>query len=494
MKAFRAIVALTFRNAMRSHIFQLLLVLLLLCVTVIPISVSVGKTEDLIRVSLLYSLWSVSAILALSSLWLGCYIMSHDIDSYQIHMVVSKPVSRITVWLGKWVGINLINIVLLLISGLVVYGVVMYRYQSAGEEDIRFSERAQARRNAESERDRIRNQILVGRRSYMPEKRDPEAAAQEAVRRRVIDLQKEGKVLSDEEIQKMYTDYKEQIDQLPVEVIPIEVDANGRPLAVNSHTWVFKNIPEDLNKKAVVLRFRPYLNKIASEDQRLSTMWWAVQNPVLVKSAGEDGSFRAVTDEPESYFTGEFHEIPLPYNVEDMPQGMVGEDGTVKIRVINADIQKGKHYYQVNDGPKLLVPVCSFEMNYLRAMAAMILQLMLLFGLACAFGGFLTMPTAIFMVASYLLFGSLSMVLTDSSFYVSTAWDHLGQFLAQALLLIVIPLQNFDVTNLLSGGDLIEFSLLGELFFNYFLLRGVPLFVLGIWLYVRRELGSAVRK
>lgn len=58
MKAFFAIVALTFRNAVRSHIFQLLLALLLICVIVIPVSVSVGKLDDLIRVSLLYSLWA----------------------------------------------------------------------------------------------------------------------------------------------------------------------------------------------------------------------------------------------------------------------------------------------------------------------------------------------------------------------------------------------------------------------------------------------------
>jgi len=32
------------------------------------------------------------------------------------------------------------------------------------------------------------------------------------------------------------------------------------------------------------------------------------------------------------------------------------------------------------------------------------------------------------------------------------------------------------------------------LFYKYFLLRGVPLFVFGIWLYWRREMGSAVRK
>ena len=40
MRAFAAIVHLTFRNAMRSHIFQLLLGLLLLCVGLIPTTIS----------------------------------------------------------------------------------------------------------------------------------------------------------------------------------------------------------------------------------------------------------------------------------------------------------------------------------------------------------------------------------------------------------------------------------------------------------------------
>ena len=164
MKAFRAIIALTFRNALRSHIFQLLLLLLLICVTVIPFSISVGKLDDLIRVSLLYSLWAVSIILSLSSLWLGCYVMSHDIDSYQIHMVISKPVSRVTIWLGKWTGINLINISLLLIAGAVVYGVLMFRYQAAGEAGLA-ADRQLEREMVSAEQKRIGSQVLVGRRS-----------------------------------------------------------------------------------------------------------------------------------------------------------------------------------------------------------------------------------------------------------------------------------------------------------------------------------------
>lgn len=487
MKAFRAIVALTFRNAVRSHIFQLLLVLLLLCVTLIPFSISTGKIDDLIRVSLLYSLWSVSIVLTLSSLWLGCYVMSHDIDSYQIHMVVSKPIPRWSIWLGKWVGINLINVVLLLLAGLVVYGIVMLRYSEAGEAE-RFADREVARQNAEAERARIRSQILVGRRVFMPELPDPERVAEAAINQRLQELAQEGRQFSDTEIAALRDEVRRDISTRPIEVLPAQLNEAGMPqTTATAYTWTFRDLPTDLNEAQLILRFRPYLDKIASEDQRESRMWWAVLDPARVESAGESGSFVAVTPNPGSYFTGEFHEHYLP-------SGVIAPDGTVKIQVLNTDTQGGKHYFQISDGPQLLIPVCSFEENYLRAMLVMTIQLLLLSGLACAFGGCLTMPTAIFMVVSYLLFGSLSMILTDTSFFISTAWDKIGNILARCLLTVVIPLQNFDVTDMLSGGELIEFSFIGKLFFEYFLLRGVPLFLLGIWLYRRREMGSAVRK
>ncbi len=475
MKAFRAIVALTFRNAVRSHIFQLLLALLLICVVVIPISVSVEKLADQIRVSLLYSLWAVSIILTLSSLWLGCYIMSHDIDSYQIHMVISKPVSRVTVWLGKWTGINLINMVLLLLSGIVIYAVVMVRYNAAAEEQL-LADRSIARQNAQNEKERIRQQVLVGRRSYLPRQRDPEKAADFAVSRQAAELRKQNKRLTDAELVKMRDELKVQLENMPIEVRPTE-----------GFRWVFENIPVELNKTSLTLRYRPYLGKVSSEDQRESAIQWAVFRPHTAQD-GTTGLYPVgLTNGPEPHFTGVFHE-------KSLPPGVITEAGEVVIETSNFDRFGGKHYYQQADGPKLLIPVCSFEMNYLRALLVMMIQLLLLSGLACSFGGFLTMPTAVFMVISYLLFGALSMILTDASFFVSGAMDSIAQILAKALLLIVIPLQRFDVTDMLSNGDLIEFSLIGELFFNYLVMRGVPLFLLGIALYVCREMGAAVRK
>ena len=475
MKAFRAIVGLTFRNAMRSHIFQLLLAVLLLCVVVIPVSVSVGKAEEFIRVSLLYSLWAVSIVLSLSSLWLGCFVMSRDIDNYQMHMIASKPVSRITVWLGKWVGINLVNIILLFAASAAVYGIVMYRYHTAADRS-RYAERAGERKLLEAEKERIRTKVLVGRRGYLPERPDVEKRADEIVQSMVAAAVKSGKRPSDEEIAAMRLDVKKRL-QAPVEVLP------GRP-----REWRFRSVPLSLNGSDIYLRYRPYIKKVSSEDQRNTHLLWGFLEPRKNPDTGAVSVYpRLLTPQPEQVFTGVFHEKILP-------KGSVAPDGTVTIFVSNLDRYGDKHYYQQADGPKLLVPVCGFEENFLRGLLVMTIQLLLLSGIACAFGGFLTMPTAVFMVVSYLLFGSFSMILTDSEFFVGSGFDRLGQVVAGWLLKVVIPLQRFDITDMLAGGELIEYGFIGQLFLRYFILRGVPLFLLGIWLYRRRELGAAVRK
>ena len=194
MRPFSAIVKLTLRNALRSHVFQLLLVLLLFCVTVIPLSIGGGSAQDFIRVSLFYSIWSVGVILSLSSLWLGCFVMTQDVDSYQLHMVVSKPVSRCVVWLGKWAGITLINVVLLFAALTTVYVIVINRYNQEG----RFSA---------AEKEKIANEVLVGRRVFMPDTPDFQAIAREELKKNISGSRNP---VGQEEQEKLYEKLLEQ--------------------------------------------------------------------------------------------------------------------------------------------------------------------------------------------------------------------------------------------------------------------------------------------
>ncbi len=59
---------------------------------------------------------------------------------------------------------------------------------------------------------------------------------------------------------------------------------------------------------------------------------------------------------------------------------------------------------------------------------------------------------------------------------------------------MVIPLQNFDVSSVIADGVLVEWSWIGGLVLNMIVLRALPLVLLGIILYRKRELGLIIRK
>ena len=184
MSAFAAIVKLTLRNAMRSHIFQLLLGLLLLSAIVLPMTVS-GSGDGVrayIQVALKYSLGAVGFILVLSTVWLSSLVMTQDVESYQLHMVVSKPVSRLKIFLAKYFSVVLLHAVLLLISGIAIYAVVMWRF---AQDDM-----------TDSERERIKNEVMVGRRIFTPELPDMQKLAKEALEQQLEDMRKSGRTVS----------------------------------------------------------------------------------------------------------------------------------------------------------------------------------------------------------------------------------------------------------------------------------------------------------
>ncbi|MBS1369519.1 MAG: hypothetical protein HPZ91_06130 [Lentisphaeria bacterium] len=478
MKSFWAIVKLTFRNALRSHIFQLLLLLLLLAVIIIPTTVSGdGTAGGFIRVSLLYSLSTVGSILALSSIWLGCHAMTQDVDSYQLHMVVTKPVSRIRIWLAKWVGVYLVHLFLLLLASTAIYFIILYKYN---EQDF-----------PQQEREKIRNEVMVGRRVFWPKKVDLEKESQELVKAKIERLRARG-----QEVDTSPSAQDKMLKDARLEVLSKESELDYNV----PKEFVFTGIPHDLDKP-LYLRYRPYVGKIATEGQRMTRSFWIVGIPQRAEKAPAANVFeqnareeryvyapQAMSEYPEQVMSGEFHEKVLPASWK-----VIAPNDTVTFGYVNYDDAQEKQYFQPGDGPKLLIEVTGFFENYMRSVAIVALELLILCGLGCAFGGILTLPTAIFVAVSYLLFGSIAVYMTNQE-YLAGAADHIGQMIAKLLLLFVIPLQAFEVSGLVANGEVVELSYFWLLFKSYFIYRALPLFVLGMILYRRRELGLVIRK
>ena len=481
MTAFSAIVKLTLRNALRSHIFQLLLGLLVLCAVALPMTVS-GSGEGArayIQIALKYSLGTVGFILALSTVWISSLVMTQDVESYQLHMVVAKPVSRIRIFLAKYFSVVLLHAVLLLLAGATIFAVVMWRY-------------AQNDFPAE-EKQRIQNEVMVGRRVYYPKPADMEKLTREALAQQLEEMKKAGRGRVTADAAEME---KEIRNGLSEEMLRQRSEVLFRKFG----EWEYENLPKNM-KDPIYLRYRLYVGKIDTEAQRNTTGWWVgyfverkqsvgngteIEQAVPVAEEDYTRTWRPLSSMPEQNYAGEFHEKVLPPSVID-------PDGKVNLRYINIDNAQDKVYFQTIDGPKLLIKVTGFTGNFMRGLLVILIMIMVYAGISCAAAAAFSMPTAIFTVLSYMFLGSVApLVMTTSQ--LADPSKYTGYWIGKVAMMIVAPLQEFEVSQKIAGGELVEFSYLGSLFGWYFLLRGLPFILLGLWLFWRRELGLVIRK
>ena len=480
MTAFNAIVKLTLRNAMRSHIFQLLLGLLVLCSVALPMTVS-GSGEGArayIQIALKYSLGTVGFILALSTVWIASLVMTQDVESYQLHMVVAKPVSRIKIFLAKYLSVVLLHAVLLLLAGITIYGVVLYRFS---QNDF-----------PAEEKQRIENEVLVGRRVYFPKPADMEKLTREALAQQLEEMRKAGRGRVTADAAEMEKDIRNSLSE---EMLRQRAEV----LFQKFGEWNYENLPKDL-KTPIYLRYRLYVGKVDTEAQRNTTGWWvgyfverkqntgAGVEEQAVPVAEEDytRTWRPLSPTPEQNYAGEFHEKVLPASVID-------KDGNVSLRYANLDNAKDKVYFQTVDGPKLLIKITGFTGNFIRGLLVILLMLMVYAGISCCAAAAFSMPTSIFTVLSYMFLGSVApLVMTTSQ--LADPSKYTGYWIGKVAMLIVAPLQEFEISQKIAGGELVEFAYIGGLFGEYFLLKALPFILLGMWLFWKRELGLVIRK
>jgi hypothetical protein len=264
--------------------------------------------------------------------------------------------------------------------------------------------------------------------------------------------------------------------------------------------WEYKKLPPDM-KNPIYLRYRLYVGKVDTQEKRNTTGLWVgyfvekkqsigggtdIEQNVPVAEEDYTRTWRGLSSVPEQNYAGEFHEKVLPPSI-------VNKDGEVKLRYLNIDNAKEKVYFQTIDGPKLLIKVTGFTGNFVRGLLMILLMIMVYAGISCTAAAAFSMPTAIFTVLSYMFLGSVApLVMTTSQ--LADPSKYAGYWIGKVAMLIVAPLQEFEISQKIAGGELVEFSYIGGLFGEYFLLKALPFILLGMWIFWRRELGLVIRK
>jgi len=476
MTAYLAIVKLTCRSAIRSHIFRLLLILLLLSIFLLPQTlIGDGTPRGDVQLFLQYCLGFAGFILCVSSVWLACSEVSSDIETAQLHMIAVKPVKRVVVLLGKYTGVVLIHLALLLIAATVIYVFLSFRLSSS--------------KYSEADRALLEEQVLTARAVYAPERPDFNALAQQELDRRIAAARERGQSVE------QYQDDQRRREEF-YEIRRELIATRGLIEEGDAVFWQYSGLPDDLDDEDIVfLRYTVYVNRYYTQDQNAVRGQWLFT--VHYARPDDDGGETVVSDlaalPEDDVLTATRNEMPVPIRTSFFIR-----DGRAELGFLNKDTKTAELNFEEGKGPFLLIRETGFFSNYCRTILVLATGIVSITLLAASVAACLSLPIAIFFTAAYMLTGGLANYivtsLPDAIDYQAEFTGQFGYKFGKVMLTMIVPLQDFFVSGRLASGELVSFGFIGGLFAMDVLVRTVPVFLFGAWIYTRRELALASKR
>lgn len=521
MTSFLAIVKLTCRSAIRSKVFRFLLCLLLFCSVIIPLTIKGdGTITGEVQILLEYSTGIVGFILSTSIIWMTCSEFCTDIENMQIHLIFVKPVSRLTVWAGKFTGVFFLHLILLFAASLVIYTFAEYKKYQITErektkvkvalsqldklkkgliarENIKETEEAIAKNLREAEQNliKIENEVFTGRRIFLPVIGDINAQVKAELARRIQESAATGQTLPE----LTGGDRRKFVETVKMELLA----RKGEVKPGSECSWLYEGLPEDFRGVAFI-RYKFYSGDIYSKDQKQSFGAWKIDYTQKVmddnnKDVVKEYRTIPMVKQPEQLLSGIYHEFAIPGTTEGGQTLFHNGKTSITFYNLTEPGQGPSVHFQVKESPRIMIKMASFSNNFFRMVLVTALGLFALCMVAAFASSFLTMPTAIFISLAYIFLGMFSKYIISSIDETlveenTNILDKIGSMTGEVLGAFLIPIQDFFLSAMLSGGELIEFSYMAHLLFFNVILKGLPLCILGLYFYRSRETALLVHK
>ena len=458
MQKILAITWLTWQAALRFRLFLVIAALLVLAVAGLPMVIKDdGTAQGFTQIILTYTLSSITALLGLSTLWLSCGTLARDVEECQIQVVATKPIARWQIWLGKWLGIVVLNAVLLAISGGCVYGLLQWRASKlpAREQVI------------------LREQILVARGSARPPNINAEI---EAETERILQNRLKTTLVEKVDVPEV----RRQIHE------GVKADAQVVPPSYTK-SWQI-----DLGAAKNYLKGRPLQLRIkfnASQKNASDTYLGHWQIGVPQKTLLWQSEVMSLAQDT-------FHEFSIPPDLFDA-------DGVLTVSFVN-DNETIAMLFPMDDGIEVLYPEGGFALNYVRGLAVIFCWMALLSALGLMAASFLSFPVATFFALGLIIVGLSCGTLSESveSGSVGAGNEETGQAGHSMADIVLIPvfkailgvagfLKTSSPIDSLSTGRSITWLELGTVFGQIVGVTGGGIAVIGMLLFNRRELAAA---
>jgi hypothetical protein len=451
-----AVARTTIRQAVRMKVAIVFILLLLILLPLMGLTVTGdGTLKGRLQTFVSYGLSLTSLLLCLLTIIVSIYTITSDIEQHQIYTVVTKPIRRYQLLLGKVMGVVTLDIGLLVLFAGIVYAGAVFMPRLLG--------------SPPGEIEQAQNEFYTARTNLKPP---------------VEDVAKE--------VDELYNKLQQE-DQLEAAFPGMSRPAVIRQLTTRKRLekqavspgemmgWDFTDVrPADPNQY-IFIRFK-YDVSTVPENEQVQARWQVGDMRPL--PSGEQPKTRVYMVETKDTIR-KFHEIAVPADA-------VAADGYLGVAFGNWPVNDTVVIFPLEDGLELLYKVGGFEGNFVRGCLLILCRLVFLACLGTLAASFLSFPVAILFCLVVFLTGTVSGFVLESFDLLS---EGVGQIYTHTVRIIVQLLPQFDKdnpTNFLVMGRLMSWSLLGRVVLVMVGIKALLLLAAGLVIFSLRELAKVI--
>ena len=457
MQPLLAVARLTLKAAFRNRLVLVLLVLLMGAVIILPSIIKHdGSAQGFTQILITYTLGAIITLLGFSTLWLACGSLAREVEDFSMQLVCTKPVARWQVWLGKWLGIMMLNAGLLAVSGGMVYVLLLSKSSSLKPEQQKI----------------LQEEVLVARKSAREVLPDPEPTVerlfQERIRKQAV------AALNDRAF--VRKQIREQV------VASMQYLRPGQ-----ARRWIVNLGPDAavrLKDRPLFLRVKFFTPDYAGSNSTFD-FGWEIGPP-----EGHKRQRFANNLAPESF---------ISFEIEG---NHIAPDGTLTVDGVN--LNDRPVLFLLEDGFEVLYHEGGFGLNFVRGLGILFCWL----GLLCAIGLFaaskLQFNVAVFVSFGILLVGLSSGTLkqvveqggivgvsSEEGIVVEkTILNNASVIVYGTLRAVIDQVTGFSPVDSLSSGRSITWTQLFTAAAVVIGITGGVFAAAGIWIFTRRELAA----
>ncbi|MDH7598419.1 MAG: hypothetical protein QHH07_02120 [Sedimentisphaerales bacterium] len=447
-----AVATNTVRQVVRMRIAVVFFVLLLVILPVLAAaSTGDGTVKGRLQTFVSYGLSLIGLLVSLLTIIAMTYTTTADIVQCQVHTVLTKPIRRYQFILGKFLGVMIVDVVVLAIMSGLVFGITIYSPRLF--------------RIDPEQMEQLNNEFFTARNALRPTEPDVSKEVEELYQRLVTsqELEQVFKGLPREQVIARLTQQK-RLEKRAASV--------GQELM-----WEFHNVRLADPNGSLFIRFK-YNVSSNPIDLQISSQW-LVGDLRQLNQGVQVGTpiYRVERKDP----VRTFREFAVPADA-------VAKDGYLAVAFLNDLDNDTVVIFPLDEGLEVLYKAGGFTANLLRGVLLILVRLVFLAAVGVFAGSFLSFPVAILLCLLVLFTGSTSGFILESFSFLG---KNLSVIYDYTLKLLVQALPRFDLMNptkFLVSARLIPWSLVLWQGGGPILAKALVLLATGLWVFRSSEL------